>query len=56
MLSVLCCARLRLLAQLEVEGEDGNLHVIGSNASWTASLGPIIEADFLMGETYDARR
>lgn len=48
--------RLRLFAQLDIEKADGSRQVIVSDDSWEASLGPILEADFLMGETYDARR
>ncbi|MBN1419638.1 MAG: family 78 glycoside hydrolase catalytic domain, partial [Planctomycetes bacterium] len=48
--------RPRVRVQLEVEYEDGTRDVIASDATWKASTGPIIEADFLMGEIYDARR
>lgn len=47
--------KLRLLAQLCVEYSDGTKETIISDKSWKASLGPILQADFLMGETYDAR-
>lgn len=44
------------LAQLEVEYEDGARQVIGTGPDWQVTdRGPIREADFLMGETYDAR-
>ena len=45
-----------LMAQLEIEYEDGTQEVIPTNATWKSSEGPIREADLLMGETYDARR
>ncbi len=45
----------RLLAQLEIEYEDGSSETIATDGDWRGSLGPILEADFLMGETYDAR-
>lgn len=41
-------------AQLNVEYEDGTSEIIATDASWKATTGPILEADFLMGETYDA--
>ena len=46
----------RLLAQLRIEFKNGSSDIITTDSSWKASLGPILEADFLMGETYDARR
>jgi len=44
-----------LLAQLDIEYEDGSKESIHTDESWKASTGPILEADILMGETYDAR-
>ena len=45
------------MAQLEIEYEDGRREVVATDASWkTSGEGPIREADFLMGEYYDARR
>ena len=49
-------AHTRLLAQLEIEYEDGTRATIASSPDWKATTGPILESDFLMGETYDARR
>jgi alpha-L-rhamnosidase len=47
----------RLLAQLEVEYEDGTRQVVGTDGSWLASSdGPILMADLFNGEVYDARR
>jgi alpha-L-rhamnosidase len=46
---------LRLLAQLQIEYQDGSSEIIASGPDWKASTGPILEADFLMGEVYDAR-
>jgi alpha-L-rhamnosidase len=48
--------KLRFLAQLIIDYEDGSTVVIGTDPAWKASFGPILEADFLMGETYDARK
>jgi alpha-L-rhamnosidase len=45
-----------LLVQLEIELADGRQIVIGSDQSWTCATGPILSADFQMGESYDARR
>ncbi|HZH97841.1 MAG TPA: family 78 glycoside hydrolase catalytic domain, partial [Fimbriimonadaceae bacterium] len=47
--------RPRVLAQIELELEDGSREIIGTDESWLASTGPTLEQDFLMGETYDAR-
>jgi alpha-L-rhamnosidase len=45
------------MGQLEIEYEDGTREVIVTDRSWKVSgEGPIREADFLMGESYDARR
>ncbi len=46
----------RLLVQLEIESADGSRKFIKTDKSWKARYGPILEADFLMGETYDASR
>ncbi len=45
----------RLLAQLEIEYTDGTRSVVASNSDWQGATGPLVEADFLMGEHYDAR-
>ncbi len=46
-----------LLGQLDVEYADGSRETIATDATWeTSSDGPIREADFLMGESFDARR
>jgi alpha-L-rhamnosidase len=47
--------RTRFLAQLVIEYQDGTRQVSGTGTEWRASLGPWHEADFLMGESYDAR-
>ncbi|MBT3275827.1 MAG: family 78 glycoside hydrolase catalytic domain, partial [Spirochaetales bacterium] len=44
-----------LLAQLEIEYEDGSIQTIGSGEHWSSSTGPILASDMLQGETYDAR-
>lgn len=45
-----------VMAQLEIEYADGSRAVVGTDASWKVfDGGPIREADFLMGEAYDAR-
>ena len=48
--------RPRLLAQLEIELDDGQTLVVATDTTWKTSPGPILEADLLMGEAYDARR
>ena len=46
-----------LLAQLDIEYADGSHEIIGTDATWqTSGDGPMREADFLMGESYEARR
>lgn len=47
---------IRASAQLEVEFEDGSLGIIATGPDWKASTGPILFSDFLMGESFDARR
>ena len=47
--------RLALLAQLEIEYEDGTGERIVSDESWRAATGPILASDLYDGETYDAR-
>ncbi len=46
-------AHLKL--QLELEYVDGHRQTIASDESWKATTGPILSADPLDGETYDAR-
>ena len=46
-----------LLVQLEIEYTDGSRKIVGTDKSWNVSgEGPIREADFIMGESYDATR
>ena len=45
----------RLSAQLVLEYNDGTRAVIATDGSWKANTGPILEGEFLAGETYDAR-
>ena len=45
-----------LLCQLELEYEDGSTETVVSDASWRCTVGPILQSDMLMGETYDARK
>ncbi|MFD4778003.1 family 78 glycoside hydrolase catalytic domain, partial [Streptomyces sp. NPDC058427] len=45
-----------LLAQLEVEFTDGTSRRVTSGTDWRAAAGPIVSADLLSGETYDARK
>jgi alpha-L-rhamnosidase len=46
-----------LMAQLEIEYTDGSREIIPTDKSWKQTGdGPIREADFLMGEYYDARK
>jgi alpha-L-rhamnosidase len=43
------------LAQLAIEYEDGGRETVNTGPEWRAATGAILEADILMGETYDAR-
>ena len=43
------------MGQLTLEYEGGTKEVIATDQSWKATTGPILEADILMGESYDAR-
>ncbi|TNB72977.1 alpha-L-rhamnosidase [Arthrobacter sp. BB-1] len=44
-----------LLAQLHITHDDGSTTVVGTDESWKASFGPILEASLYKGEKYDAR-
>jgi len=46
----------RLCVQLEIEYTDGSRQTIATGKSWKAAYGPLLEADFLMGETYDGSK
>ena len=48
--------RPQLLAQLNVEYEDGTTESLATEGSWRCATGPILFSDLLMGESYDARR
>ncbi len=45
-----------LLAQIEVEMEDGSRMIVATDKTWKVSTGPELEADLIMGESYDARK
>ncbi|MGY3248388.1 hypothetical protein ACVWYT_007837 [Streptomyces sp. TE4109] len=45
-----------LLAQLKVTYEDGSTERVVSAPGWRAAAGPVIDADLMAGEEYDARR
>jgi alpha-L-rhamnosidase len=46
-----------LMAQLEIEYADGSRETVMTDNSWKVTgVGPIQQADFLMGEFYDARQ
>ncbi len=47
--------RTRFLAELRLEYADGTAETVVTDGTWRASTGALLEADFLMGETYDAR-
>jgi alpha-L-rhamnosidase len=41
---------------LEIEFRDGTRAVIATDRTWKTTVGPILENDLLMGESYDARQ
>jgi alpha-L-rhamnosidase len=45
----------RFRGQLQIDYADGSSEIVASGPDWKASAGPIREADFLMGESFDAR-
>lgn len=47
--------RLGLIAQLEIEYQDGTHETINSDETWRVATGPILFNDIYDGETYDAR-
>jgi alpha-L-rhamnosidase len=47
--------RVALLMQIVVTYRNGRQEVVGSDASWKASTGPILMSEIYHGETYDAR-
>jgi len=47
--------KLALLAQLEVEYQDGSTQIITTHKQWKAHPSPILSSGIYEGETYDAR-
>jgi alpha-L-rhamnosidase len=47
--------KTRFRAQLHIEYADGSTEDLGTGPDWKAWTGPTVEADFLMGEAFDAR-
>ena len=45
-----------LMVEVHLTYDDGSRKVIGTDTTWKTSTGPELEADFLMGESYDARK
>ena len=45
-----------LLAQLRIDYKDGTSDLIVSDATWKATVGPVVLDGIRQGETYDARR
>ena len=46
----------KFISQLVIFFEDGTKEIIGSDRSWQVTKGPLIEADLIKGEIYDASR
>lgn len=49
-------SKIALLAQLQINYTDGTNEIVGTDASWKVSNGPIISSDIYNGETYDAQK
>lgn len=47
--------RPHLFAQLEVRYQDGTMQTFATDETWKTSVGPILESDMMMGESFDAR-
>ncbi len=47
--------RLALLAQLEIDYDDGSSERVVTDETWRAATGPLLASDIYDGETYDAR-
>ncbi len=45
-----------LMVETHVFYDDGTHEIIGTDTTWKTTTGPELEADFLMGEIYDARK
>jgi alpha-L-rhamnosidase len=45
-----------VLAQLDVKYTDGSSERIVTDSSWKSKAGPVVNADLIMGEKYDARK
>ncbi len=51
----LVVGRPRLIAQLNIEYEDGTAQSVVTDESWTVSGGPLVRNSVYLGEAYDAR-
>lgn len=47
--------KVALLAQIEVEYQNGQHEIVSTDRTWKASTGPILKSDIYDGELYDAR-
>jgi alpha-L-rhamnosidase len=47
--------RLGLLMQIVITYKNGSQEVLGTDAAWKASTGPVLMSEIYHGETYDAR-
>ncbi len=45
-----------LMVEIHLKYDDGSSEIIGTDPTWKTATGPELEADFLMGEAYDARK
>ncbi|NQW03042.1 MAG: family 78 glycoside hydrolase catalytic domain [Acidobacteria bacterium] len=52
----LTVGRPRLIAQLNIEYEDGTTQSVASDEGWRVAAGPIMRNSVYLGEVYDARR
>lgn len=45
-----------VMVEVHLKYDDGSSKIIGTDTNWKTTTGPELEADFLMGESYDARK
>ncbi len=45
-----------LIAQLEIEGQDGSVMTVATGPDWQVRGGPVLRNNVYLGEVYDARR
>ena len=54
--NTLTTGRPRVIAQLDIEYEDGSTATIATDKTWKVAQGPMLRNSIYLGEVYDARR